>query len=303
MAYTADDLDRAVRRRARLKSGSQGLAQSEILELADEEILTTCLPLLMAARNEYAIATEDYAITADQAEYRIPSRSVGAGVRTVKLVIDGTETPLDRVDLDDRGAYASATHAFGRGGCYTMQGDHIVLLPTPTQTLGTLRVRYMRRPNRLVPTTEAAQIAALPGGGLLGGGTPSGSSWSTSDLFDLIQGRPNFDLIGKDLVATSTGPVTLEDDYPTGLVVGDWVALAGETPLVQVPVELHPVLIAAVTVRVHAALGNTNQMTLAKAELEGTKNAIMVLIDPRDTGEEELVVNWHTPLRAGWGPR
>jgi hypothetical protein len=317
MAWTSDDLDTAVRRDARIPDGSSAMSASEVLAIADEETLVTCLPLLLSARAEHMVRSADYTIASGQASYRIPTNALAAGLRDVTLRMpSGAEVSLPQIPIERRGLYEVAGASWWPDAVgYCVQGDAVVLLPTPAQAGYTLRLRYHWRPGRLVPTTSTSVYRVASVSGFIrfyGASVPT--AFSTSTPVDVVEALPNFDTpfqrcTPASVTTGAAGFVQLDitDDFVSylaelgpGVAVTDlWIALAGYAPVVQLPDVMHPLLAAAVVARVEGALGRRERMAAAMMRVEAARERVLPLLGPRNEGEPELCVNWHSPLRAG----
>lgn len=298
MAWTSDDLVSAVRERGRLSDDA--LAASRILAFADEETDLNVQPLLRATREDYGVVRQDIALVDGQREYDLPTRASAAGLRKVARVTDsGNEVPLDKIPIDELAEYGSSRGSpyWRTGGAYAIEDERIVLTPAPSG--GTLRVRYYRRPSRLVSTSAAWQIASIAGPVYtMTGSQPAG--WSATTILDLVQGTPHFRIrrMDEDPSAMDAVSITLAAAV-TGAVAGDWFAKAGETPVPQIPAELHALLTALTTYRALEACGYVSQLGAAQAKIEEARKNLRTLIDPRVDGDPGTIVNWGSPLRAG----
>lgn len=305
MAYTGDDLLRVVRRRSRIPDGAIPLSDSELLEIANDVIVSICVPFLKQHNEEYFVKVSDTAVTSGVSEYRIPSRAQGAMLRSVSFLdSQGKEHPLSPASLDDIGAYTSRGNAYwpsGKGYCF--QGDKVILFPEPTTTSGYIRFRYFRRPSRLTLAASAAAVSALTAADVLTcTSVPAG--WSTSNRFDIVQANPNFDSLNDSLAADSVttgagGNVNFTTDYSTDVAIGDYIALANESPVIQLPVELHPVLVSGVAAEVLETLDDRDGAAAVRAYLGQQLQLADVYFDPRSDAGSPKVVNRNSPLRGG----
>src|SRR5690606_8653031 len=96
--------------------------------------------------------------------------------------------------------------------------------------------------------------------------------------------------LGIDQTITGISGTTIEfSSLPDELAVGDYVCLAGESPVPQIPVEFHALLAQEVVVKVLEALGKSTKD--AKDDLKTLKENLPNLITPRVQGESRRVVN------------
>lgn len=292
MAYTTTDLISAVKSLASIPTSQSLFSTSDFLRFANRALSMKLVPLLQSVREEYYVTEKDYAVTAAQASYRIPSRAVGAKLRDVKIIDGDYEYSLPR--LDPEGVTSSTQ---GQRGFY-LKANHVVLVPTPTTTDGTyLRLSYTRRPGTLVATTDCAQITSIDTGNNQVVVSSVPSTFTTSVEVDLIEGKPGFDWLATDKAITGVSGTTISfASLPTGLAEGDWLALAGKSPVMQIPLELHPILEQAVAVTCLSAQGKRSDAKAMDDELSVLMKDALNVLTPRIDGEPKKIVGRATLL-------
>ncbi len=156
--YDTTALVADIRRRASLPTTSaSGTADADLLALANGEMVELYAAVL-GVREEFFVTDKDYAITAAQAAYAIPTRAAGARLReVVKVDSAGVRTNLDKMDLEDLNSLDTTS---GEPTNFYLKGNKVYLYPTPSTTTGTLRLSYLRRPNRLVTVLETMPTSA-----------------------------------------------------------------------------------------------------------------------------------------------
>lgn len=297
--YTADALLLpALKRRGMLPNTAETLADTDYYALANDEIQSYIVPLLMKAREEHLVYTQDLTLTAGQEAYQIPYRAAGSKVRDV-LVSNSTTsgfTQLNRIEPERTGDFG----ATGSPSGYRFEGSNIIIMPSPT-TGGTLRLKYVMMPNRLVTITAAAQIATVNTTAKTVTLVSTPATFVTGTSFDIVRAKPGFDTLEMDNVATlSAGTWTFTDALDTTIVAGDYVCLAGESPIPQIPLSLHPLLAERVVMRSLEALGDPKAQTARIAAQELEKMAL-TLLSPRSDGSARAVVNRYGPgFRSSW---
>lgn len=305
MAYTSDDLVSAVRMRCQLPSATNDgkFTDANILELAYEELLTNVLPEIRKARGNYYVKSVDYTVSAGADSYKIPSRAQGASLRDVTFInSDGTGFSLPEIPLEDVDYYkTSGSTWWSTAFCYCIENNNVLLRPQPTQA-GTLRLRYYDRPGRLVMKSEAMQITGITPGvnTLFSGDVPA--AWTTSNKFDILAASPTFDDYAESLTPTAVTPgaggsIVFTGTLDAGISVGDWIALETESPIVQLTVELQPVLISATCVRILESMGDLNSVNTAQALFARQMAQAIAHIQPRNDGEQPRIINRRGPLR------
>tara|TARA_R110002126_G_scaffold64784_2_gene165749 strand:+ start:419 stop:1294 length:876 start_codon:yes stop_codon:yes gene_type:complete len=261
---------------------------ADILSIADEVIEAQMQPKIVLAREGYFIKTATFTVTANQSKYEIPDRAAGGSFRDIKMVdASGRNRELVYQDFSDIRTTETGTPQY-----FYLEENSVVLYPTPNATTGTLKIWFPIKANKLVELAATAVIATINASLSEITVTTIPSTWATGDTFDLIKATGGHELRGYDFVAagiTST-LITLTGDLPSDLAVGDYVALAQETSLVQLPSLFVRVLARGVAAEM---IGDMNQPA-AKKLLErfdmGMENALQ-LITPRVVGAPKYIVN------------
>jgi hypothetical protein len=273
MAYDTTRLLAQVNLKGALPSGR--FTDAEILDLATDALTSLVVPLINSTREEYYVLSSDISTVSGTASYNIPDRAVGQVLREVKL-ISGTEiVDLTRLDPEDITSTQSGT-PFG----FYLQANKIVLYPTPDSASTTLRVTYFGRTGYLIATTSAAAITAIAGNVIT---CVPPSTWTNANTFDIIGGSW---LRGYDLAATTVagGSITFTATVPSDLAVGDYVALAGYSPIPQCPVEAHALLVQLTVVACLEAMGDQTNLGPAKEKADMLAAALKGVLQNRIQG-------------------
>ncbi len=286
MAYTSANLISAIERKSFSPANQATFLSAEILAIADEVIKSDIVPAIMAVREEFFVTYTDYTVTASQASYDIPARAIGMVAREIHLVdSSGNITNLPRMAPEDL-----ATTNVSAPTAFYLRGNSIVLYPTPSTTASTLRVYYHVRPGDLVAATAGATISAIDTGTNVITVTTIPSTWVTGDTFDLIKknGAHEYRSTGLTSTLISGTAITLPS-LPSDLAVGDYVALEGFSPLVQLPPDFQPVLATLVAAEI---LINQSQPGGKELMDRGIKllETAQKLITPRVVGEPQVIV-------------
>jgi hypothetical protein len=299
--YTTTALLASVRRRAMLPSSSAtGTADADLLAIANEELQAWLVPLLLAAKSRHLVRRYTVSTAASTAAYRIPSRSVLSNVAEAEVVTSsGAIRNLVQYDLSDK---EDLPHENGTPGGFYLEGQNIYLVPTPGSA-ETLRLSYYIRPNELVATSAVATISAINTG--TGALTTSASvpvTFSTSQRYDLVAAKSSFESLAIDLTASVASGTTVTfsaSDLPSGLAVGDYICLAEQSPVAQVPADLHPLLAQRTAVKILEALGDFEGMTRAQRALDELAEAARQTLAPRVDGETRVVAPGSSGLMGG----
>lgn len=300
MSYLTSDFATAVKRRAAIPDSQSTFDSTALYALGDEEIRSKLLPLILRNIEDFYTTSYDYSITANQAGYQIPTRAVAASLRDVEIV-QSTDTqlrtPLERIAPEDLYSVTTGNYRIQKTGFY-LRGNQVIMYPAPTVTQDLLRLSYSCRPNRLVDSTECGKILSInTSTNTVIIDTAAPSTFSVSQPLDFINAQPHFDWWAQDQTPLSFSTTTYANDtivfssLPTGLAVGDYLCLTGESCIVQVPVELQPLLIQYVVVRVLSAQTDSQALKDAVSELTKLEENALLLIAPRVVGKPKRAVN------------
>jgi hypothetical protein len=289
--YTTTALLASIRRRAMLPSASAtGTADADLLAIANEELQSWLVPLLLAAKSRHLIRRYTVSTTAGTAPYRIPSRSILSSVAEVEIVTaSGAVRNLALHDLSEKADLSSQN---GTPTGFYLEGQNVYLTPTPA-TSETLRISYFIRPNELVATSAVATITVInTGTGALTTSATVPGTFSTSQRYDLVTAKSSFESLAIDLTASVASGTTVTfsaADLPSGLAVGDYICLAEQSPTPQVPADLHSLLSQRVAVKILEALGDFEGMSRAQKALDEMAEAARQTLAPRVDGEARVV--------------
>lgn len=283
MSYTTADLISAIKAIGSIPTNQNLFQTADFLRFANHELQINLVPMVMSTREEYFVADKDYDVTSDQASYAIPPRAIAQRLRDVQL-IDSSDNVSSLAQLNPSEVSSLSN---GDAGFYLKAGN-VVISPTPSATVDTLRLVHFRRPNALVETSDCGQITDITGLQVTVDAAPS--TFAIDVEIDFIKDNPGFECVEIDQpIASLAGNVLTFTTVPTDLAVGDWVALAGESPIPQIPAELHPILAQMVAIRCMAAQGKTTKD--AKETLDEMKHAALTILSPRVEGENKKIRN------------
>ncbi len=306
MALTSDALIAAAKLRAFWPATNAPLTDAQILTLANEEIQGTLYPMVIGAHADYYQTVQDYDIVSGQSQYRLPARAYGP-LKDVTIVNeDETEFSVGLIDAEELGqgvgaqGYYAINPAGGLSFAMYFAGDWMHLRPIPNATLNTLRVRYYRAPSTLCLLAEATTVAAL-GNGLTTftlDSTPAGFSGARLDL--IVGGNAHQTFVDDQAVTTiTTDVVTLtESGNIEFLAVGDYVSVAGTSPLVQLPDFMLPGAIAQIAAACLDAHGDAMAAGLYAKANKLIELAFETAI-PRVEGEPKFILTSNSPWRCG----
>lgn len=318
--YTSDDLLSRVKARAQMPAADDRLSDAEILAMADDAIRSTVGRIIWNADDGRWVETyADVTISASVSDYRLPDRAIGEAVYDVLYVdADGDEHTLPYVDSADAWRWRSDAAPGADGGQYrfTIEGDTLRLLPTPSVTAGSLRIKYRRRPSRLVLLASCGALTAQPDDGDTAASVSAIPSVATGISeggpadFDLVRAAPGGAPLEDDIRCTwsgttvtrssggwpTTGPNALLYSLPSGYA--DYLCPVGKTCVVPVPAEAVPFLTALVALEVLTVLGDMAAVQSAAQIVAGRRRELVALVDDRSR-EDEAIIPRSSHLRAG----
>lgn len=273
-------------------ASSTALTTADILDFINTAMRVHLAALLKSARDEYLVNEADYNVTlvAGTAQYRVPTRCTAAALRAVWVVdSQGNLAPLTRIDPESRHDYPGTGSPAG----YMLRGHTLQVLPTPSGA-GTLRLAYLQRLSSVVEVAECGLITVInTGTGALTLSATKPSAFTTSETYDLVAGKQPFSVLATDIAcsAASGSSITLTAaSLPSGLAAGDYVALAGQTPIPNVAEEYHEFIKHQVIVDILTATGGA-RLDAAKAKLKDVSADVLRLATPRVTASARPVVN------------
>jgi hypothetical protein len=292
----------SLKRRGMIPATAEALSDSDFLAIATEELQTYCMEVLLSLRDEYKVADYDVSIVAGADSYLLPERAAGDKVRQVLKLVNGVYVPLDRLELNRRSEYEETGDPTG----YYFQDNELVLVPEPSQS-GTLRVKYFRRPSKLVATSAVATVSSINGARtVITTSAAIPATFTSGVTVDVVDNNPGFKLHAMDYATTGTvsgTTITLSTALPASVVAGDYVCLAGEAPVPMVPVEMHKLLVLRTRAEVLDALGDP-KAEMAEAATDRERTRVIRMLAPRDESTARYLINRNGPgfkrIRSGF---
>lgn len=276
----------------------------DFVTLADDNLKTQVVPLIMSAREEYFVDYVDVLSPADGV-IPFPSPAVGEKLRSVCYVIQTSPQVLinlPRIDLDvvaGIGFFNPITFA----GFY-IQGNDIVLYPNTSVPVNTtIRLFYYKRTLVLAPPSEYGQVVSvdLLTNTVVVDNVPS--DWAIGTELNSVGSQPNFLTTNEStlITALSTPSIILSD--ATGIEVGDYLAEIGFSGIAQVPIEGHNWLSQLTAVSCLDGLGDYEGAARAQQKADILKQNFLTVISQRVDGSVKKIVSPNGGLRLQAGIR
>jgi len=296
--YTTTGLIANVKRRITLPDAQNLYAPNDLIAFMGDELSGTIVPLVHSVQQEYWVQQINIPLVQNQTNYTIPIRGAANGLRLVTLVDNnGNEIDYPLLRPENTASSYNWLSPYSTSTLYGfyMEGDHIVMFPNSvvTNPVNTIRFRIERQPSQLCATTDAAQIVAISGQNVTVSAIPS--DWTTSLLYDIQNGQPQFQPKLDDGAVSNlnftTSVMTFTTALPANLAIGDWIAVANTAPIPQIPYQMFPYLAQCVAGLALAGLADQGPYEESKQKLMLMKEDLLKLLQPRDMGNVQTVVN------------
>lgn len=286
--WVVDNLVESIKLRGLPPSSQNTFTSDGYIQILSEEMQSHIVPIIDSISEEYFVTNVDLTYDPTVNSYDLPSRAVGGKLRDVVFVdSSGNEINIPRLrpeDIKTRSQFIRYQPA--PWGFYLRGNKCILFLGANLQNQPAypiLRLKIIRRPNILTSQANCGQILNIIGNTVtLSYADPS---WTTTNIFDIIQNEPGFSSKGDDLTVSGIAGFDITfNSLPSSVIVGDWVALANYSPIPQIPVEGHFVLAQYATAKILEALGDTMGMQAALAKAEQLRERFLQILTPRVEG-------------------
>lgn len=289
MAWTSDDLIASAKRRGVIPIAQATWQNADFLAVADEEIQGYILPLVRRVREDFYAQASDFSI-ADGADYRIPYRAVGGVLRDVHLLdSSGDVVHPPRITMDDLDDAAWGVYFFGNVVRFVNDGQVDSV---------TLRMIYYVRPSRLVLLAAAGVVQSfnVTAKTITLVSAPAAFTGGTS--WDIVRARPGFEMLSLDAAGALAGStITFTAALPADLAVGDYVTIPEQSPVPQIPAELHTLLVERIVLRFCQGQGDTEGAQLSASIMTKMEADMITLISQRMGPLQSKIL----PTRGLWG--
>lgn len=300
MAYTADDLILDIKRRSFLPVAQTQFTNDDLLSIADEQILSTIAPMLRRMDQGYWIEAFDQALVADQRRYEFPRYAMWNKVNAIHLVdADGNVVqPLVRTEpYNQRWGRGAAS---GQPTMCWFEHDKVALDPPPSSAAAaslTLRQWIYRRPNRLIETTGAMQVAVIDGVEVTMASVDADVFYE-GVVVDVFSSESPFPRVATAMTLGGvTGSVFTQTAAEAALLsVGDWVCPRDRTVYPNLPIEMVPFLVSLVVLELSATQMDREAYSIGKDKIVGEMQAILQGASNRADSQPKTVSLLNSPL-------
>jgi hypothetical protein len=298
--YTWEDFLDEVKTLGMVPTAQDTFTEARFLRLTWGQMISRILPLVGKVQEGFYEYDFDQSLNATGV-YDIPTRAIGSKVVKVALLNGASIYPLTRYYEDSQGDLSAAPA--GDYG-FKLKRNQVILLPNVPSGWSQVRITVSLRPNRIITNGDAAQVTDINTGTQTVTCETVPSDWVAGSTYDIVQQNPHFDWLSIDQAVAAVTPgaggtIEFSSALPTRLQVGDWVALAGESPIIQIPEVLHPLLaqyVANVTLK---GQGDAEAYKLGVEAAKEIREDVLSLINPRVQTEGKKIVNRTGLLRRG----
>lgn len=300
MTTTVDSFLDKVKRRITVPSNQVLLDNDNMLSMADDVTREQMVPLIMSVNQNYFVVEETIPVVTDQTVYDIPYRSIGRGLRDLKMQ-QGSDlnaiSSMSLIALED-------AHRFGNNAnpplYFYFRGDKIVLVPVPQSDDYQMICFYNLQPSRYIQTTDAALVVSIVGAVVTCSDVPT--TMTSGVEIDFIQGKSGCSILDMDVAISSATSTTITfasaDDIPDDLVAGDYISLAGTSPVIQMPDEAVPLLECWTAERICYAIGDFDGAQVLVNRAQKIEENLKKVLTPRIEGAQTKIVNRMGLLRG-----
>jgi hypothetical protein len=279
MAFDTQRLISQVNIKATLPQGRY--TDSEILDTSNDILLSQMVPLILNLKEEYYVAKSTLAVVAGVGSYPVPSDSFGLSLREVKIVSSGNIIDLSRIDPGD----ISSTDT-GSPNSFYLEGQNVVLYPTPQTGGDSLVLSYYKTPSELVLTSATSNISAIDTGTGVISCVPV-SGWTTANQFQFTSRENGHKVLASGLTATALDTVSITvatSDIPSTLAVGDSVSISGKASYVEIPDSCFPLLVQMIANEFLENLGDAGPLQIGLQKAEQLKANVVSFLGVRVLG-------------------
>lgn len=300
---TSSKLVKSIRRRAFIPADQSTFTDQDLLEMATEEMSLFLIPYLNQGQEEYLIYHEDEQAVAGQDTYSIPYRAQGNKLRDLQYVDSqgNVVAELSRISMEELVDY-KYNYRTEVSDLFYIQNNKIKLVNEFPGSEILLRKYFYLRPNALVEEKRTGKIQSIDRNSGIITLETFPNNFANIPVMDFVAVESPCVILSYDItpinINTNTRSVTFNtSDIPEDLQVGDYLCQKQESPIPQIPSELHPILAQRVAIACLEALGDEENKQSQERRLMAMEKSVDILIDDRVEGAPRKIKSRHSPLR------
>jgi hypothetical protein len=309
-----DAMINSARRRTMTPDDTSAFTDQDILDILDEELNAQVLEKLKVLHGDNLTVAIDIP-RSDDGTYEIPYRAVGNTLRDVSLLQGEVLYELSQISISELPDHSFSTDSSSYLELFYMENSTIKLV-TPSRSYTAIRMRFMLRPNVLTKQEEAGTISDIITDDVAGTTTlvlsSVGRNFVSGVDYDIVGAKsPNkikaFDKLPTAVSIGSSGSIVFNtvdlSNELSDIKKGDFVTLAGETPVPNIPTEMHPLLAQAAAVQLLESTTDTEALNNAQKRMDKMAASIQTLVDNRVDFAPKKIKPRHSALSSAIGVR
>ena len=304
---TSSKLIKSIRRRAMIPKDQSTFTDVDLLEMATEEMNLFMIPYLNQGQEEYLVYSEDEDVTSGEDTYSIPYRAQGNKLRDLQYVDQSgsVSVELSRISMEELSDYKYNVGATVTDLFY-IQNNKIKLVNENPGSDIILRKYFYLRPNSIVNENRSGIVQSIDRVSGIITVDEFPSNFSAIPLMDFVALQSPCVIHSYDKQPTAINvnnrSITFDiTDIPDDLSVGDYICQAQESPVPQLPSELHAILAQRVAIACLESLGDEENKQSQERRLISMERSVDILIDDRVEGAQQKIKNRFSPLRESSG--
>lgn len=289
---TGDKLVESIRNRAMVPDDTSVYTDSKILDIANEEMDVQLLDKLLRLHEEHLTTHIDIPRN-ESGIYDIPYRSVGNKLRDIVAISNGTQYEMTQIsigDLPDH-SYDNTVGSFDIDKFYVESNQ--IKFVSNTRSYDTVRIYFYIRPNVLTKLESCGIIDEIIDDGTIVKFkfTKLPNDYSDLLVYDFVGCRTPNKIKGWDIdpIAESVSYILGEmsfnrsdiESFLGDIKKGDYICKAEESPVPNIPTEMHPLLAQLAAVHILEALGDSEGLANAERRLAKITRSVTELVDDR----------------------
>lgn len=274
-------------------------SQQTVIDLCNQESVKRIKPLVSGLSAEFFVITTTQTLASGTKKVRLPKRAASRGVRD--LYIKNGSQRYQLVQVTREVGCAEDSDATGLPATFYFEADSIVFNLTTDAEYDLVLVLEIS-PGQLVLSSAVTTISSVDfeTGVVVLAGTPT--DYGNTVPYDFVEqlGYGNA-VLGVEATPTSIVGTTYTFDpdlLPSTLKVGDYVTLAGQTCIPNMPDEAVIVLIHAVSARIFRFRGNYQAAQAEQLELQQAIIYLERALADRAEGQRTTLRNTNSLLRG-----
>lgn len=270
-------------------------SDADYYAIGDRKMQDSLVPLLDSLDGDFFVRTSLLPMVPDQSEYRLPARAVARKLRDVKIQNSANiRFDFPKISIEREQIYQVNGVPFG----FYFKGDRFTVVPTPTTDQYSIQYWYFLGPGSMIPYSDAAVVSGISGDDVTVSSVPD--SLVTGSVVDFIEGISGNSCISIDQTITNIAGNTLSfgaGTVPTDLALGDYVSIAGTSPVLQIPDSAVPYLVTLTAMDVLQALSDFEgydrlyRIAFGDGPNPGQRKNLISLLEPRIEGEATKIIN------------